>query len=434
MKQKQNLLKLTTGLVFAATLFTSCDVYVKSDKATTEEIKPATIAEAREQGKEIVEVKLNQPAAELADAAEQLVGPFTFMLAKKVADLALEKDSTNLKAQFYSKLLARTEVFRGIQNRIRPLLKPDQIANWEHTKTEFPESPLKSFLYDETMAPITNVTEIQDVLGQYVTAIRDFRNFLKQNVASEMVINLNPHIFEDRIKKEAIKDCLVGESQNGDISLFCNKKSVAQIRMNTADFMALTQTESGELFYYGIYNSYSLEGIEKLNKESHPELITPKQTIDFLLANEKFGKLRKDNAINMIKEFGADLSSAIKWALQYQNQLCPNGYDSAAEQRRGYLFNKGVCFKNDNSAQYFMDLLDKAMLGAIPVVLNPTDGAPVSVNLDIYAWSKAPIKDLRSVAPTAYNSCGNITAIKDNTLGGVYVDNNFSQFINAECK
>ena len=44
-------------------------------------------------------------ASSLADAGEQLVSPYTWMLADKVFTMALEKNATNEKAQFYRALL-----------------------------------------------------------------------------------------------------------------------------------------------------------------------------------------------------------------------------------------------------------------------------------------------------------------------------------------
>ncbi len=430
---KQNLKTITLGLILATTLFSSCEMRVTKSIGEKDKAKSQTADQGNQDlPKEIIEVSANQPANELADAAEQLVGPYTFMLAARIADMALVNDSSNLKAQFYKKFLARMEVFRGIAYRVKTLIKVEEQAKWQTNKDNFPESPLKAFLYDEKLPVLKDVADVQDILGQYGMAVREFRTFLKKNVNSQMVINLNPHIFEEKIKKDAAKDCQVSETTDGRMSFACNTKTVAQVRLNSADFIGLAQMQAGELLYFGMLNSYSLNGIEKANVINHPELKTPEQTINFLLANEKFGKLRKDNTITMLKEIGSDFSAAAKWAMHYQNQLCPLGSDSTADQRRGYLFSSGFCVKDMTESQKSLALLDQALAGVISVDLFSSEGTLRPVNLDIFAWSKAPIQDIRSVAPKSYNACGHVSAIKDNTVGGIFVDNNFADLLNKE--
>lgn len=63
----------------------------------------------KDNNKTKIEASSKNTASELADAAEQLVSPYTFMLAMRIADMALEKDPENLKALFYKKLLSRFE-------------------------------------------------------------------------------------------------------------------------------------------------------------------------------------------------------------------------------------------------------------------------------------------------------------------------------------
>lgn len=421
---KTNFKSIVAGLVLTTTLLSAC--HPAEDSQT----------------KNTVRVKASQSAAELAEAAEQLVGPYTFMLATKVADMALEKDATNLKAQFYKNFLARTEVFRGIQYRVKPLLTDSTLAEWARTKEAFPESPLKNFLYDESLPQLKNVADVQAVLGQYVKALGDFRSFLKKNQGSEMVINLNPHIFEEKIKKEAIKDCQVDESGARDFSVVCSTKAIAQVRLNSGDFVALTQYSAGEMLYFGLLNSYTMDGVDLLMDKQHTGYTTVQQKIDFLLSNRNFGNLKIDNAFVTLKEIGSDLSSAIKWVINYQSQLCPHGMESdivsgsaiQKDQRRGYLFNSGICIKNSTETQNALGQLDKALAGVIAIEVVDSQHVTKSINLDAFAWSQSPIQDLRSIAPTAYSACGKIAAIKDNTLGGVLVDNNFSIFVDSNCK
>ena len=146
---------------------------------------------------------------------------------------------------------------------MKPLLKPDQLAKWESTKDQIPDSPLKSFLYDTSLSPLKTVADVQAVISEYVLAIREFRSFLKANVESQMVINLNPHVFEEKIRKDYISDCQVVEA-DASMTVRCSSKEAAQVRLNSADFVGLAQMASGELFYFGFMNSYTLDGVDGL--------------------------------------------------------------------------------------------------------------------------------------------------------------------------
>ena len=424
---KTNFKTLTIGLLIATSLLTSCDG--SRDKKTTDSVDSN---KARQQGEDQVQtelqVKASQPANELADAAEQLVGPYTFMLAARVADLALDKDPTNLKALFYKKFLARAEAFRGIQVRVKPLLKPEQIANWERTQEQFPDSPIKSFLYDTSRPALNNAVDVQAVVSEYVKAVREFRIFLKANMNSEMIINLNPHVFEEKIRKEAIRDCQVVETGT-DMNVICNSKAAAQVRLNSADFIALTQMTSGEMLYFGLLNSYSLEGIEGLAQFDPKNQKTTEERTNYLLKNSNFGKLRKDHIFSSLKEIGSDTSAALKWVTQYQTQLCPNGFNGSDDRRKGYLFSKGFCIGNATKTERALTMLDQALAGVIQIDAIDNTNQNTKLNVDLFAWSKAPIQDVRSITATGYASCGKPTGIKDNTLGGIFVDGNVNSYI-----
>lgn len=410
MKTQMKLLSI--GMLLSASLLTACQSNNKS----------------ADDG--VVHTKDLQTSSELADAAEQLVTPYTFMLASKVNDAALEKDPTNLKALFYKKFLARTEVFRGIQYRIQPLLKTDSDRkNWLAQKDAMPDSALKTFLYVASKPQLKTVTDIQNVMGEYVASVRSFRDFLKQNNSSELVLNLNPVFFQARISEQSKNNCEVVGSDKADFDFKCDNSEAAKVRLNGADFIALSQISAGEMLYFGSFNNYSLEGVDTLNQPG--QQLTLEQGLNKLFANQQFGKLRSDNTISMIKDIGADLGAATKWAMQYQKELCPKG-DSEIIQRRGYLFERGFCISNTNEVQKGLSYLDQAMAGVMAIDVKNAHGTTDKINVDVFALSKNPIADLRSIAPTAYNSCG-IASLADNSLGGVFVDKNLDVILKNNC-
>lgn len=98
----------------------------------------ALTACSEKEDKTKIHADASMKADELADAGEQLVSPYTFMLSDKVFDMALEKDPSNKKAQFYKAFVKRMMVLKGIVKRIAPLMNassPKQKADYEKFKT-----------------------------------------------------------------------------------------------------------------------------------------------------------------------------------------------------------------------------------------------------------------------------------------------------------
>lgn len=413
---KQNFKNLTLTCLLASTVLMSCQ-NPSSDK---EKIIDRVYVTADD----------SMSSEELSTAAEQLVGPYTFMLAYKTALKAVEKDPTNMKAQFYVSFLKRFETFRGVFVRIKPALKPEQLNNLNDTIKKFPESPLKAFLL-EPGTPIKTVTDLQDVLSDYVSALKEFRLFLKKNQSADLNIYLNPHVFEQAIKSEMENSCTVVD-KNGTLTVDCDYSHVATKKLNSADMIALAQMEAGEVLLYGLYNNYSLEGIDKLAEADKKTKMSNREKVNFLNALPNFGKLRKNNTFEILTSIGSDFSAATKWALSYQKDLCPKGL-GAKDQRKGFLFNNGLCIEDTNELERNLALLDSALSGIIQIDIKTKSGDIINSNLNAFVWNKNPISDLRQIKPSTWNKCDQATSLVDNTLGGLLVDNNANLFLDTNC-
>ena len=387
-----------------------------------------TIVEKNEQR---VSVNDKMNSDELTAAAEQLVGPYTFMLAYKTATLALEKDPTNLKAQFYVKYLKRFEVFRGGMVRIKPLLKPEDRARHEENIRNFPNSPMKTFLMDNSKPVMNTIADAQAALGEYFAAGVEFRKFLKDNQNSQLELYLNPHVFEQKIKENLADSCQYTQKPDG-YDVVCDTTTVGSVKLNMADLITLRQMTSAEILY-SFFNSYSLSGLEKLKDFDPHGQKSNRERTEFLAALPGFGKLNSFQTITLMKDLGSDLTASLKWAVQYQNTLCPKGIDSR-NQRRGYLFKDGICIDQADAAQKFISTMERALNGATSFEVTSTDGSKINLNLNIFAWSEKLVQDLRQIKPTAWNQCDRATALVDNSFGGIFVDNNVSVLLDTHCK
>ena len=213
----------------------------------------------------------------------------------------------------------------------------------------------------------------------------------------------------------------------------CDFKNIAKRKLTTPDFMAIRQMLSGYVFFLNFYTAYSFEGIEVLKDLQIKDGTSQNQVL--ALINQKFpnlGKLRSQNLLKETISMGSDLVSAGRWAVTYQNKLCPNGIETA-HQRKGYLFHKGICIQHADEVLRSLALMEQVLTSTmkVKIVANQPE-----FELDYAAFFKNPINDLFILAPETYNSCGEATSWKDKTLGGLFVNGDADKAIIASknCK
>lgn len=380
--------------------------------------------------KELIQANQKTMDAEtLADAAEQLVSPYTFMLADKVADMALSKDPKNLKARFYKAFLKRAMVMKGILKRVRPFAQTyGDIAQLDQNIKNFPNSPLRDFLLDGN-EDIKTYSDIQDVLVKYAQAVNDFRIFLKNNEDMDLTLKLNPYVFEQQLKEDAVKNCVVEQNDSENVSVQCDLRDIAIKKLNSGDAVALEQMEAGEVLYYALYTSYSVEGIERiLPKNGAENTLSPQEQMSLIQSAPNLGRLRKDQTISLMTSLGADFSVAAKWAMKYQSNLCPKGY-GVQGQRKKQLFANGICIRDMSEMQRTVTLLDQALRGVINVNLLDGNNQERSADVNPFAIAKNPVQDLRLLMPNNFNACGKATSLKDKTLGGLFPNGDAEVFV-----
>lgn len=363
----------------------------------------------------------NTPATELLSSAEQLINPYSFMLAYRLASMAVEREPENIKAQFYVALLKRFEVFRGLATRIKPMLSPADRREIDRQLQLMPDSPLKSFLTAEGEL-LTTVSDVQQVIQNYLQEVKNFRDFLKRNESVEMNISYNQGALLQPFRVESANSCTVNESE-GSLDIRCSSVNNSTVRLNIADMIALRQITAGELLQGIISNSYSLEGLLNL-KDQDMSGMSPEQKLNAVFSQAEVGRLRSDHMLSLVQGMGSDLSTAVKWAMDHQESLCLPGRDA----RSGYLFKNGFCVQNVSESRQLLDLFDRALNGVIE--LDTVESRP---KVDILALVRNPIQDLRSVRPTQFDACSQPTSLADNSLNGVFPDRNAVELLSAPC-
>ena len=368
-------------------------------------------------------------AEQLAQAGEQLVTPFTFMLADKVFDMSLSKDPNNKRAQFYKNLLKAPMTLKGAAERLKPYANK-YVSGIEYQKSmnKIPNSPARNFLFDGTQ-DIKTAADLQNLLVQYRQGVSDFRTWVRQNEDLQLTLYLNWALVVP-LSQEAADDCTVIANDPNNVTVDCNYREIAQRKITGADMVALSQISAGEILYLMMATTYSVDGIE-LYFDNHPSgsstSSSPAQIQAEFERMPGVGKLRADHNLADLTSFGADFSAAWKYFTQNQSALCPSGSYSALDQatgkknRKGYVFDRGICTNGvDSDFLVAMNLIDQALQGPVYFPMKNGNGVRQNTLFDPFKIARGPIQDLRSVAPSSYDGLGNVTALRDPTVGGIF--------------
>lgn len=383
-------------------------------------------------------------AEQLAQAGEQLVAPHTFMLADKVLDMALSKDPKNIRALFYKNFLKAPMTLKGALTRLNPFVAKygdmNQFKSWQN---QIPYSPGRDFLFDGA-EDLNTTTDVQNVVVQFRKGLEDFRKFIKSNLDINLVINLNPSLFQNILQDDLSQFCVIKENTPTSVFVECDYRPLLQRQVNAADMIALSQVVTAQILEVTVYTNYSAEGVTELAiKESQSGEMGPAQKQAFLENFSGWGKLRNDHNFGLFTEFGADLSAAWKYVVANQQTLCPDEPPTSTDpyaphfpnrkKRQGNLFDMGLCSGMvEPQAQQLLGILDTALQGVMPMTLPTQQGSRV-FQVDAFHATKNPVQDLRSVMPASFDNCGNVTAFRDKTLGGTLPNGDADLFLGASC-
>lgn len=384
-----------------------------------------------------------QKAESLALISEQLFTLTNFMHSVEMANMALQLDPKNLKAQFYKLAAAPLMNLKGMAVRVQPMMDQEQLTHLHAQVDKIPDSALKTFLLNG-QPDIKTEKDVQKFLDSYITATNDMREFLKKNKTLEITLNANDWSWSGFVSRKN-EECLAeyGVEEDEIESISCPMKSAGQIKLNMADMEALQQYYAGTQLLFSFYNSYDLTGMMALSKlpEEQQDSMTSAQTWKFLSQYKEFGVFRSTSQLQKVTQMGLDYTTALRWAVKAQKSLCKEGVETV-KNRPGFLINKGLCVESKNPTQ------DEKNLALIELALNG-GLIPLSTESTIN-WRPAllftkPIQDLKKLEPT-YATCERTTdygdgelvesfetiiSFKDPTLNGVFPQGELNYILKA---
>ncbi len=412
----------------------------------------------------VITTNAQMDAEELALAGEQLVGPYTFMLANRVFDQALAKDPKNQRANFYKAFIKPFMAYKGIVQRIRPLVK--EFGNEDQLQKDLnkiPDSSFKDFITQGGGPSITDAEQAQKFLTEVRNGYNEFRSYLKSNPEMELNLNLNPHLFEEAIRRKMYNSCRIswsGGSGNAidgrDLSdsqieyldsnqdyydYECDPSMMARVGVNAADVKVMQQYAAGIVLYLTPYTSYKFDGLKKLVKlnmersQSGQQPLPAQEVQSVLESNPEFGKLRGDQSMTVVTDLGSDFSAAWKWANENQHALCPNLANEWEVKRPNMLVENGICVGDKFESRDNLKLFDDILAGSTRQVIRKADGQRVETAVDPMIVFKSPIANLRDIAPASYNACGKAETLRDNSLGRILPEGNAkSVLLDGNCE
>lgn len=386
-------------------------------------------------------------AESLAMAGEQLIAPTTFFLAHQVLELALSKDPNNKRAQLYHHFLAPMMEFKGVLTRIKPFTRSyGDIGKLDSFINNSPNSPLKKWL-TEGKEDLSTTKDIQDLIIRYREKMDGFRKFLKSNPELDITLYMNPDVFSNYLKENAFSNHCAFVKKHDDWqnpyednwSIECNWVGLVSRQLTPADTLALSQVVAGNVLFLGIYSNYGMDGAEKLIKlQQNGNELQPSFVQTVLESEKSFGQLRADHNFGILKTLGSDASAAFKYMAQYQSTLCPKMPESpwwmkSGARRPGYVFEQGLCVNTSEEAFRNLAILDQALTGVTKAMVKDAQDRPYELTFNAFIWAEKPVADLRTIAPKSYNSCGQVVAYRDSTMGGILPNADMPAFIKNDC-
>jgi hypothetical protein len=377
-------------------------------------------------------------AEQLALAGEQLMTQTGFMYADLVFDQALSIDAKNKRAQFYKAMLATHMTLRGIMARVKPLAyqNPDTKNEYDDFMASEDYYPsLKKFLLDGT-EDIKDEKDIQKFLDQVYAAQNSTRLFLKNNKSMDLTLNLSLEAIQSRVNDE-VKQCLVKFIDNGEYEISnCDFSNITKVKVNRADLEVLQQVSAGMQIFLASLISYDATGGIAASRKYQGQEVSNKTLYKELAQNADFAKLRNPDALKNIIGMGSDAVAGVRWAVQFQKELCPKGFEDKTN-RKGFLIQKGLCVNSQNpdgtKLEDVLKIADSVLLGRLVDAKIGRD-EEIETLVRPISFLENPIADLKTLRPV-YNNCDKVQSVSDDTLGGIFPRHDANEVLssNSQC-
>lgn len=395
------------------------------------------------------EVSPKQRSEKLTEMGEMLLTSYSFMYAEKIFDLALSFDPKNRKAQFYKHLVSVWTPFKGFFARVNPI--SDSYRGTNNYRTiqaeiaRFGSGNLFRYLTENSdgLALIKSESDFQKLAEIYQKSLLDLRDFLASNMDMKFTM-ISPSLIRGPDDSPSQGRILQGHSglwHRCDVKVLgenvydlneCPYLEIVPVDVDRVDLEIFRILLSVELLRTISGTSYQLDGYLKINRERHREEspFSDQKYVQYFNSIPEFGRLKKNQKLQLLKNIGVDLHSALSWLTYNTNQTCPEGgfrYDKSIRPN-GYFGQAIYCFDQNDQVESidrptitrisFGELLSsswKILNGGSFYVggRNEVDSS-ITTQAQLMPFLQNPSPNIKSLLPTEFSSCGNGTRVDEN--------------------
>lgn len=380
-------------------------------------------------------------AEQIALAAEKLaLNPGGFIFADELLTKALQEDPQNTRAQFYKALLHPFMVQRGIWSRMKPWMneQPEESKKAFYEELEqTPNSAIKDFMLDGPQ-DIKTISDWQSHLSTTRDALLSTRDVWQSLKTKSLTANFQVYGGADNY--EIIRACSPKKLAEGVYEIpTCSYQSTISVKLARPDFEALSLSVSTfAVGYTWIFTAYNYEGAERISAqlkklEETNGGVDYQTGLNIIKSEPKFLTIRDSKALSDIINLGTEGMEALRYVLKHQPELCRKGI-SDEKNRPGYLYANGICSSADSS--HAIVTLHAFLNGPVQVVkeVDPREGHESEdrylTEINIEQILRNPIGDLRSILPTSVDPNTSKVEFSDNSLGGLFPNNDANTFFN----
>lgn len=362
-------------------------------------------------------------AEQLVQQGEKLLTPLTFMYAAEKFRDAAVFDPTNVRAQFYSRLIAIPMSAEGIYGRIHPDFV-DKLPSLTQERYRISRQGLQrrpqALVRFLTLGnpDIKTETDAQDLILQITDKVDSLRTFLAANLDRQLTLNFYHYDDMSRSTCTVTRPAPTSEPE----LIGCGRVTRKSIRLDRADLEALRLYVGAMQLYLISFTSYDMTGLLDVVKrrERNPNFGTHREITEDLFAAPNFGRLRRQNRMPAVLSIGQDVVLALRYARRMQDDLCGPG----RTMRSSEILPRGICIpdrtRDGQSVNGLIDAAELAFSGT-QVTINFLRGQRwESTELNPYATFKNPPSDVRVFFPVRYTSCDQPAELHDPTYGGLF--------------
>lgn len=371
-------------------------------------------------GKEAVPHHKTDVADRKIDEGEALFIPETFTSALGKFKEAATLDPANARGRFWLKFAEFILEFRGVLARMEPAIRsfPDGERRFAKILNETSQSyPANFFKY--MRAPRFDRMQTADELVEWIDRVRlrmsEFRRTLKEIRDSEFSVTIPPGLLigRDGTPRGRCLPLHFGPVQFMPTGDLCFDEGSLTLGLSRLDFDAIAMILSYNELILDLWSAWRINPEALLGTFDRP--IETKSDAEFfvkkLFSAGKNGSLRAPRPFASIREMSADFLSAYGTAVDTQREACPLGFQHPTN-RRGYLFNMGVCLNARNTGSDSSRLI--TMLEAIIAGRSFQSHDDTEVNFE--SLIENPPQNIKELLPLKLDKCDRLIGYNTKSL------------------